>query len=128
MDSTCVLKTGSLSKKYGRGSHTTTKGTLIHLSLNESLMDGVQGRNADIIDTPGIRRFVLDDIESSDLALYFREFEPFIGKCKFGLGCTHLTEPDCAVRQAVEDGAITPERYDSWMRISNEIKSGSWED
>lgn len=128
LDSTCVLKTGSLSKKYGRGSHTTTKGTLIHLSLNESLMDGIQGRTANIIDTPGIRRFVLDDIEASDLALYFREFEPFIGKCKFGLGCSHLTEPDCAVRTAVEEGKITPERYDSWMRISNEIKSGSWED
>ena len=128
LDSTCVLKTGSLSKKYGRGSHTTTKGTLIHLSLNESLMDGIQGRTANIIDTPGIRRFVLDDIEASDLALYFREFEPFIGKCKFGLGCSHLTEPDCAVRTAVDEGKITPERYDSWMRISNEIKSGSWED
>ena len=128
MDSTCVLKTGSLSKKYGRGSHTTTKGTLIHLSLNESLMEGVQGRKAHIIDTPGIRRFVLDDIESGDLALYFREFEPYIGKCKFGLGCSHLTEPDCAVRAAVEEGKITPERYDSWMRISNEIKTGSWED
>lgn len=128
MDSTCVLKTGSLSKKYGRGSHTTTKGTLIHLSLNESLMEGIQGRKAHIIDTPGIRRFVLDDIEAQDVALYFREFEPFIGKCKFGLGCTHLTEPECAVKQAVEDGDISEERYDSWIRISNEIKTGSWEE
>lgn len=128
MDSTCVLKTGSLSKKYGRGSHTTTKGTLILLSLNESLMEGLQGRKAHIIDTPGIRRFVLDDIESQDLAMYFREFEPFIGKCKFGLGCSHISEPDCAVIQAVREGKITAERYDSWQRISNEIKTGSWED
>ncbi len=128
LDSTCVLKTGSLSKKYGRGSHTTTKGTLIHLSINESLMEGIQGRKAHIIDTPGIRRFVLDNIEAGDLALYFREFEPFIGKCKFGLGCSHISEPDCAVIQAVRDGKITPERYDSWQRISNEIKTGSWED
>ena len=128
LDSTCVLKTGSLSKKYGRGSHTTTKGTLIHLSINESLMDGIQGRTANIIDTPGIRRFVLDDIEGDDLALYFREFLPFVGKCKFGLGCSHLTEPECAVKDAVKNGKITEERYDSWMRISNEIKSGSWED
>ena len=128
LDSTCVLKTGSLSKKYGRGSHTTTKGTLIHLSINESLMEGIQGRKAHIIDTPGIRRFVLDDIEAGDLALYFREFEPFIGKCKFGLGCSHISEPDCAVIQAVRDGKITSERYDSWQRISNEIKTGSWED
>ena len=51
MDDTCVLRTGSLSKKYGRGSHTTTKGTLIHLTLNESLLEGVRGLKADIIDT-----------------------------------------------------------------------------
>ena len=80
MDNTCVLRTGSLSKKYGRGSHTTTKGTLIHLTLNETLTEGIQGRKANIIDTPGIRRFVLDDIEADDLAMYFREFEPYIGK------------------------------------------------
>ena len=128
MDNSCVLRTGSLSKKYGRGSHTTTKGTLIHLTLNETLTEGVQGRKANIIDTPGIRRFVLDDIEADDLALYFREFEPFVGKCKFGLNCKPLTEPECAVRQAVEEGKITEGRYDSWSRISNEIRTGSWED
>ena len=128
MDNSCVLKTGSLSKKYGRGSHTTTKGNLIHLTLNESLLDGIKGRKADIIDTPGIRRFVLDDIEADDVALYFKEFEPFIGKCKFGLGCKHITEPDCAVLNAVQEGKITQERYDSWLRISQEIRTGSWED
>jgi len=128
MDNTCVLKTGSLSQKYGRGCHTTTKGTLIHLTLNETLVDGIQGRKANIIDTPGIRRFVLDDIEAGDLALYFREIEPFIGKCKFGLGCKHDTEPECAVRDAVEKGDITPERFDSWQRISDEIRTGTWED
>ncbi len=128
MDNTCVLRTGSLSKKYGRGSHTTTKGTLIHLTLNETLTEGIQGRKANIIDTPGIRRFVLDDIEADDLAMYFREFEPFVGKCKFGMNCRHITEPECAVRKAVEDGAISPERYDSWQRISEEIRIGSWSD
>lgn len=128
MDNSCVLKTGSLSKKYGRGNHTTTKGTLIHLTLNETLTDGIKGRKANIIDTPGIRRFVLDDIQADDLALYFREFEQFVGKCKFGLNCKHLTEPNCAIRDAVENGEITQERYDSWKRISNEIRTGSWED
>ena len=128
MDNSCVLKTGSLSKKYGRGSHTTTKGTLIHLTLNESLFEGVKGRKADIIDTPGIRRFVLDDVQADELALYFKEFEPFIGKCKFGLNCKHITEPECAILKAVENGDITPERYDSWNRISREIITGSWED
>lgn len=128
MDNTCVLRTGSLSKKYGRGSHTTTKGTLIHLTLNETLTEGVQGRKANIIDTPGIRRFVLDDIEADALALYFREFEPFVGKCKFGLNCKHNTEPGCEVRAALERGDITPERFDSWQRISEEIRTGSWAD
>ena len=128
MDNSCVLKTGSLSKKYGKGSHTTTKGTLIHLTLNETLFEGVRGLKADIIDTPGIRRFVLDDVEADDVAMYFKEFEPFIGKCKFGLGCKHHTEPGCAVLEAVQNGSITQERYDSWVRISEEIRTGSWED
>ena len=128
MDNSCVLKTGSLSKKYGKGSHTTTKGTLIHLTLNETLFEGLRGLKADIIDTPGIRRFVLDDVEADDVAMYFKEFEPFIGKCKFGLGCHHHTEPGCAILQAVQDGKITQERYDSWVRISEEIRTGSWED
>lgn len=128
MDNSCVLKTGSLSKKYGRGSHTTTKGTLIHLTLNEALTEGVHNRKADIIDTPGIRRFILDDIEADDLALYFKEFEPFVGKCRFGMNCKHDSEPDCAIKAAVESGAISPERYDSWKRISEEIRTGSWSD
>lgn len=128
MDNSCVLRTGSLSKKYGRGNHTTTKGTLIHLVLNETLTEGVQGRKADIIDTPGIRRFVLDDIEADNVALYFREFEPFIGKCKFGLDCKHDTEPGCEIKVALERGDITEERYDSWKRIAHEIRTGEWED
>lgn len=128
MDNSCVLRTGSLSKKYGRGNHTTTKGTLIHLTLNETLTEGIQGRKANIIDTPGIRRFVLDDIQADDVALYFREFEPFVGKCKFGLGCKHQSEPGCEIKAAVERGDITEERYDSWKRIANEIRTGEWED
>ena len=71
---------------------------------------------------------MLDDVQAQDLALYFKEFEPFIGKCKFGLNCKHITEPDCAILQAVEDGNITQERYDSWSRIREEILTGSWED
>ncbi|MBQ9908548.1 MAG: ribosome small subunit-dependent GTPase A, partial [Treponema sp.] len=54
LDNSCVLKTGSLSKKYGKGSHTTTKGTLMHIHLNESIVGGVQNVYASIIDTPGV--------------------------------------------------------------------------
>lgn len=128
LDNSCVLKTGSLSKKYGRGSHTTTKGTLIHLNINESLTEGIKGITADIIDTPGIRRFVLDDISDEDLAFYFREFTPYLGKCTFGMSCSHITEEGCAIQKAVREGFITEERFESWQRIRNEIKDGTWSD
>ena len=128
LDNTCVLKTGSLSRKYGKGSHTTTKGTLMHIHLNESIVGGVQNVFASIIDTPGVRRFVLNDIEADDLAVYFREFEPFIGKCKFGTNCKHESEPGCKILEAVQSGAISEERFENWQRIREEIKTGSWED
>ena len=128
LDDTVVLKTGSLSKKYGKGSHTTTKGTLLHIKLNESLTGGIHGPVASIIDTPGVRRFVLHGIEANDLALYFREMAPLIGKCNFGLSCTHTTEPGCKILEAVYSGVISEERFESWKRISEEIKSGNWTD
>ena len=128
LDDSCVLKTGSLSKKYGRGSHTTTKGTLNRLQLNTAYTGGIHGEIASIIDTPGIRRFMLHGIEADDLHLYFRDIKPFVGKCKFGMNCTHTSEPGCAVKQAVEDGLIHEKRYDSWMRIRDQIKTGSWLD
>ncbi|MDY5048904.1 MAG: ribosome small subunit-dependent GTPase A [Treponema porcinum] len=128
LDDTCVLKTGSLSKKYGRGSHTTTKGTLNRIRLNVSLTGGIKGRVASIIDTPGIRRFMLHGIEAEDLALYFKEFKPFLGQCTFGMSCSHTHENGCCIRKAVEDGEITAERYDSWLRIMEQIKNKTWED
>jgi ribosome biogenesis GTPase / thiamine phosphate phosphatase len=128
LDNTCVLRTGSLSQKYGRGSHTTTRGMLMRLHLNESLVGGIQNTVTSIIDTPGIRRFVLHDIAADDLALYFREFRPLIGKCTFGMSCRHMTEPGCKILEAVYAGIISEERYESWRRISEEIRTGSWED
>ncbi|WP_407427174.1 ribosome small subunit-dependent GTPase A [Treponema sp.] len=128
LDDTCVLKTGSLSKKYGKGSHTTTKGTLMHIRLNESIVGGIQNVYASIIDTPGVRRFVLNDIEADDLALYFPEMEKLIGTCKFGTNCRHETEPGCKILEAVQAGVISEERFESWQRIREEIKTGSWED
>lgn len=128
LDSTCVLKTGSLSEKYGRGTHTTTRGTLIHLKLNEALLGGRQNAVASIIDTPGVRRFVLHDIAAEDLALYFREMKPLVGTCSFGMSCTHDREPGCKIQEGVYAGAISEERFESWLRICDEIRTGSWED
>lgn len=126
LDNNCVLKTGSLSQKYGKGTHTTTKGTLMHLHLNESIVGGMQNVYASIIDTPGVRRFVLHDIAAEDLALYFREMKPLIGKCTYGMSCSHNTESGCKIQEAVYSGIISEERYDSWKRICEEIKTGSW--
>lgn len=128
LDNTCVLKTGSLSKKYGKGQHTTTKGTLMHIQLNESLTGGVQGITASIIDTPGIRRFILHEIDYHDVGLYFREMQPLIGQCKFGASCSHLNEPGCKILEAVYSGVITEDRYESWKRITNEIKTGDFDE
>lgn len=128
LDDSCVLRTGSLSKKYGRGNHTTTKGSLNRIVLNTSLTGGVKGLVASIIDTPGIRRFVLNEIEAEDLALYFREFKPFLGKCNFGMSCSHTHENGCKILEAVKNGEITQERYDSWFRIMEQIKNKTWED
>ncbi|HZK19806.1 MAG TPA: ribosome small subunit-dependent GTPase A [Treponemataceae bacterium] len=128
LDPSCALKTGSLSEKYGRGTHTTTKGKLIHLKLNEALLEGRCGVTADIIDTPGIRRFILHEIEACDLALYFKEFVPLLGTCTYGMSCSHNREPGCKILEATHAGVISEERYESWKRIKEEIETSSWSD
>lgn len=134
LDSSAELRIGGLCEKYGRGSHTTTKGTLMHLVLTSpassasSLHSADSAATASVIDTPGVRRFVLHDIAAEDLALYFREMQPLVGKCTFGMSCTHVSEPGCKILEAVYSGVISEERYDSWKRIATEIRTGSWED
>ncbi len=128
LDNTVVLKTGSLSKKYGKGTHTTTKGSLMHLQLNEALVGGRKDAIANIIDTPGVKTFLLYGISAENLALYYKEFYPFLGKCSFGMSCSHLTEKDCAICKAVESGEISKERYESWKKTFNELKTNIWDD
>lgn len=127
LDNNVVLKTGSLSQKYGKGCHTTTKGSLIHLNIDEALVGGRKGATANIIDTPGVRRFLLHNISPENLAFYFRDFKPFLGKCSFGMSCSHIQEKNCAIKAAVQSGKIAPERYESWLRILEEMKSGDFE-
>ena len=127
LDPTAELRTGELCEKYCRGSHTTTKGTLLCLNLSEDIM-GKAGAKANVVDTPGIRRFVLDDVDGDDLHLYFKEFLPYVGKCQFGMSCSHIAEKGCAIKAAVENGEISFERYDSWARIREELKNGRWDD
>jgi ribosome biogenesis GTPase len=73
------------------------------------------------VDTPGMREFGLHDMNGEALALYFPEMRPFVGQCKFGLGCQHDEEPGCVIRKQVMAGRISPLRYQSYLRLKNEV-------
>jgi ribosome biogenesis GTPase len=126
LDQKLTLRIGDLSEKYGRGTHTTTKGMLFHLPPFD--FDAPDALPTSVVDTPGVRRFVLHDIPAKDLALYFREMEPLVGSCTWGMSCSHQHEPGCKILEAVYAGVIHEQRYESWQRIREEIETGSWSD
>ena len=72
-----------------------------------------------VVDTPGIRGLALFDVEPEELDAYFREIGPLVSQCQFS-DCTHRHEPGCAVRTAVDEGRISPARYDSYLRLREE--------
>ena len=108
------IKTGMINEKYDRGNHTTT------MSLMVELPEG-RGEPARIIDTPGIRRFVPDGIPAEELILHMREFAPLAGTCAYGLSCSHRLEPGCKIMEAVAAGVIHEDRYNSFLRIHDEL-------
>lgn len=103
------LEVGDVSMKYDRGRHTTKNARLIEHELGT------------VIDTPGIRQIELALEGPENLDAYFPDFLPYIGKCSFQ-PCSHLHEPDCAVREAVEAGGIHPDRYESYVRMYSELE------
>jgi len=111
------LRVGALSEKYDRGTHTTTMATLVPVPAPEGF--------GWVIDTPGIRRLVPHGMGADDLALYFREFAPLVGRCTFGLSCTHQTEPGCKIMEAVDAGVIHEDRYESFLRLRDELAEGT---
>ncbi len=131
LDPGLMLRTGSLSEKYGKGVHTTTQGTLFHLDTGAfAAVGSAVGMfpQTSVIDTPGVRRFVLHDVDGEDLICYFRELEPLVGTCRYGMSCSHETENGCAVLEAVRSGTVMEDRYESWLRIRRELTEGTWED
>ncbi len=107
------LKVKEVSQVTGKGRHTTT-----HLEMFPvDFFPGMNGTGGAIVDTPGTREFGLWDVYDEDLALFFPEIRPYIGKCRFGLNCQHDEEAGCAVRKAVTSGKISPRRYQSYMRM-----------
>lgn len=110
LSSDSVMETGGISRKLKRGRHTTRHSQLI-----------VIDERTYICDTPGFTSFSYEQIEKEDLRYCFPEFEKYEGTCKFN-GCVHVNEPGCSVKAAVDSGDISMQRYDSYIRIYNEIK------
>jgi len=104
------LKTGVISKQSEKGRHTTTYATLIPVFDNSY-----------IVDTPGIREFGLVNIGPAELSLFFPEMLPYRENCKY-YNCTHFHEPDCGVSDALQEGLIDPERYNSYLNILESLE------
>ncbi|MGM0739150.1 MAG: ribosome small subunit-dependent GTPase A, partial [Bacteroidota bacterium] len=107
------LKTGEVSSFSNKGKHTTTFAQLIELS-NETF----------IVDTPGIREFGLVDLEPYEISHFFPEMKPLITSCRYH-NCTHRHEPDCAVKNAVEEGTVSRSRYRSYLNILESVEQES---
>lgn len=104
------METGEISKKLGRGRHTTRHSQLIELEEDTYL-----------IDTPGFTSFYVEDMEKEELRYYFPEFNPYEGGCRFQ-GCTHTHEPGCGVKQALEEEKISTERYANYLEMYRELE------
>ena len=102
------LETGSVSR-IERGRHTTRKAQLIPM------------QGGYLADTPGFSLLELDTMEPELLAECYPEFAPYEGKCRF-LGCQHLNEPDCAVKDAAQQGAVSRERLERYAVLHQELK------
>ncbi|WP_371370933.1 ribosome small subunit-dependent GTPase A [Sporomusa aerivorans] len=104
------LITGEVSQKIGRGKHTTRFAELLPMA-----------GGGFVVDTPGFSFTDFTDLAESHLMDYFPEISHIAAKCKFST-CLHFKEPQCAVKQAVADNLIHPERYESYLEILAEIK------
>ncbi|MNW57923.1 putative ribosome biogenesis GTPase RsgA [compost metagenome] len=104
------LETSEISMRLGRGRHTTR-----HVELIELENGGY------VADTPGFSQLDFLELGVEDLSLCFREFRDFAEECKFR-GCSHLHEPGCKVRQAVDEGAIASTRYEHYVLFHEDMK------
>ena len=104
------METGTLSEKIGRGRHTTRHAELLPFPGHGWLCD-----------TAGFSRYELDAIPHDELDTLFPEFEPQRTQCRFP-GCSHLQEPECAVRSKLEAGDIAPERFSRYAQFYEELR------
>ncbi len=120
--STCInaifpdmhLRTSEVSGWSGKGLHTTTFAEMFNIESGGK-----------IIDTPGIRELGLVDIKKEELSGYFPEMKALVNDCQFN-NCMHINEPDCAVKDAVNNGKISIDRYVSYRNILDTIRENGW--
>jgi ribosome biogenesis GTPase / thiamine phosphate phosphatase len=111
------LRTNIISSVHNKGMHTTTFAEMLEIDENSTA-----------IDTPGIKEFGVLDIEKNELGGLFPEFRKYLCNCKFN-NCTHTSEPQCAVRSAVESAELSTERYINYLNILEDLDSAlkNWE-
>lgn len=105
-----AAKTGEISDRIKRGRHTTRHSELMCIDTDTYVMD-----------TPGFSSLYVENIESWELHSYYGEFAEYEKQCRFN-GCVHINEPDCGVRTALLDGAISSLRYNNYKQIYEELK------
>ena len=106
-----VMETGGISRKLERGKHTTRHSQIIPL-----------GKESYIMDTPGFSSLDVPGFEKEDLWNCFPEFLPYEPYCKFQ-GCSHISEPQCGVKEALQEGKIHPVRYENYKLLYEELKN-----
>ena len=112
------MQTGELSKKIERGKNTTRHSELFYV---KELSDG-DGFDTFVIDTPGFTSLELRDVTKENLMEYYPEFEEYEPQCRFG-GCSHIAEPDCGVKKALEEGKISKVRYENYKVLHDELRN-----
>ena len=104
------METGSISEKIERGKHTTRHSEIFHVSEDTYIMD-----------TPGFSSLYVDNLEKEELRERFPEFLTYEGTCRFQ-GCVHIHEPECSVKDALEQGRISQSRYENYKMFYEELK------
>jgi ribosome biogenesis GTPase len=109
-------KVGDISTKYNRGRHTTNYAVML------------DGGGFTLVDTPGMRELLVPHTDEYTISTYFPEFTTYAQHCSFQR-CVHIHEPECAVKEALQHGAIHPDRYESYFRMiaSLELRPQTWE-
>ena len=106
-----LMDTGSISEKIGRGKHTTRHSEIFAIA-----------HDTYIFDTPGFSSVFVPEIDENNLRFFYPEFYKYENKCKYN-GCVHINEPSCALKEAIEEGNVSRERYESYKLIFEELKN-----